>query len=137
MKPYTEEESKCQIRKLDAKTQIVLALATNEAAWFVAGEDYFLKKYTIFPNEQFKNIVWNTPASKANFELFSHALETTSYFASNDYNKFVTGGRDGKVIVRSIQNLMSRDKHNEIEFELQTHSVIGKGVTALCLSRMG
>lgn len=41
------------------------------------------------------------------------------------------------MIVRSIQNLMSRDKHNEIEFELQTHSVIGKGVTALCLSRLG
>lgn len=37
MKPYTEEESKCFIRKVDAKTEIAIATTTDEKAWFVAG----------------------------------------------------------------------------------------------------
>jgi hypothetical protein len=107
-KPFTENETKAYIRKLDAKTEIAIATTSDGSAWFAAGQDYFLKKYTVFPCDKFANIKWETPAVPANHLLESHSLETTSYFFSEQHNLFVSGGKDGRVLIRTISDLMSK-----------------------------
>jgi WD40 repeat protein len=137
MKPYSEEEVKAYIRKLDIKTELAIATSTHDKAWFVAGADYYMKKYTIFPNEPFSKVKWETPAIRADSLIESHALETTSYSFNEQHDLFVSGGKDGKVLVRTITDLMSKSGHNNMVMEIQTHSVLRGGVSALCLSRLG
>ena len=59
MKPFSEDETKALIRKLDQKTEIAIATSNNNKAWFVAGQDYYLKKYTVFPVDPYHRISWN------------------------------------------------------------------------------
>lgn len=103
----------------------------------MAGNDYFLKKYIAFPCDKFANIKWETSAAQANHSLESHALETTAYFFSEQHNLFVSGGKDGRVIVRNISDLFHKTNHNNIVIDINTHSVLSGGVSAICLSKMG
>lgn len=125
------------MRKVDPKTEMIIGNGNQPNLWFVAGSDYYLKKYTIPPNEQFRNVTWATPAGRPEYSLDSHSLEVTSYCFSEQFNLFISGGKDGKVLVRSISDLISKNSHNNIMFELQTHSVLSGGISALCLSRLG
>jgi hypothetical protein len=113
-KPMTENDTRAYIRKLDAKTHMAIATTSDGSAWFAAGHDYFLKKYTVFPCDKFLNIKWDTPATAANHNLDSHSLETTSYFFSEQHNLFASGGKDGRVLIRTISDLMNKSNHNNI-----------------------
>ena len=137
MKAFSEEEVKAYVRKVDPKTEHVIATPNKEAAWFVSGHDYYLKKYTVFPSEPYSKINWDTPAIRAEFLIESHALETTTFCFSNQHDLFVSGGKDGKLLVRTITDMMSKHAHNNISFEVQTHSVLRGGVSALCMSNLG
>lgn len=137
MKPFTEEAVGGYVRKVDPKTEMIISSGSQPNLWFVAGSDYYLKKYTIPPNEQFRNVVWSTPAGKPEFSLESHALELTAYCFSDTFNLFVSGGKDGKIFVRSISDLISKQSHNLTQCTHQTHSVLSGGISAICLSKMG
>lgn len=118
MKAFSEDEVKSYVRKVDPKTELVISTPTNDKAWFVAGNDFYLKKYTVFPSEPYSKVKWDTPAVKAEFLLESHSLETTSFCFDPKHDLFVSGGKDGKLLVRTITDMMSKNSHNNLSMEV-------------------
>jgi WD40 repeat protein len=49
----------------------------------------------------------------------------------------VTGGRDGRLLFRSISDLQNKSTMDNAPMEVQSHSVLRGGVTAVCLSKIG
>jgi WD40 repeat protein len=118
MKPLKDDEIKGYIRKVDLKSELAIATANNDKAWFIAGNDFYLKKYTLFPTEQYQNITWVSPPSAPTYQLESHDLETTCFHFSKEHDVLMTGGKDGKVLVRNVQDLMHKSNHTEITGEV-------------------
>ncbi len=94
---------------------------------FVTGEDKYLKQYDLWPTDTYENVDWRKPAIQPNDEFISHSIATSCVHFSLGLKQMVTGGKDGLVIVRDPTNVRSLK-------EFQTHSVVGGGVSNVCLS---
>lgn len=124
--PIGDDKTHTTFRKVDPGTNRIMTSAlTNK--FFVTGDDKYLKQYDKFPVETYENLDWRKEADKPTDEYISHSIGTSCVHFSLSLKKMATGGKDGLVIVRDPMNVRSLK-------EYQTHSVVGGGVSVLCLS---
>jgi WD40 repeat protein len=124
--PIGDDKTHTTFRKVDPGTNRIMTSAlTNK--FFVTGDDKYLKQYDKFPVETYENLDWRKEADKPTDEYISHSIGTSCVHFSLSLKKMATGGKDGLVIVRDPMNVRSLK-------EFQTHSVVGGGVSVLCLS---
>ena len=93
----------------------------------MTGKDKFLKKYP-YPDEALGLIDWKRAPANPDAELPSHAVGTTCWHESKEFKCFVTGGRDGTLIRRSVSEF-------EKPLPMKAHAVHSGGVTAICFSQ--
>jgi WD40 repeat protein len=124
--PMTDDKTHTTYRKVDPGTSRIMTSSITTRI-FVTGEDKYLKQYDQWPTETYENIDWRKPATQPNDEYISHSIGTNCVHFSLIQKKMATGGKDGLVIVRDPTNVRSLK-------EFQTHSVVGGGVSQICLS---
>jgi len=124
--PIPDDKTNTTFRKVDPGTNKIMTSALTSRI-FVTGEDKYLKQFDTWPVDTYDNIDWRKPANQPNDEYISHSIGTSCVHFSLSLKKMATGGKDGLVIVRDPTNVRSLK-------EFQTHSVVGGGVSVLCLS---
>jgi len=71
---------------------------------FVSGEDKLLKKYD-YPTDLWGAIEFKKPPHAPTLELASHSIGTICWDFSKEFKQFATGGKDGSLILRNVNNI--------------------------------
>jgi hypothetical protein len=100
--------------------------ATN--AVLVCGSDKLLKQYKL-PMDPLDKLEWRKAPDGPVEEMQSHAVATTCWHESTEFKFFVTGGKDGQLILRNVSNF------GQMNSPIKAHGVATGGVTALCFSQ--
>lgn len=125
--PISDEESSIFYRKIDKGLNLIMANHVTQELFLVgSGQDKVMKKYE-FPNEKFEKLDLKKPPTAPLEEIPSHSIGTNCWHISKEYKQFVTGGKDGIIILRSMSNM---SKPNEIK----AHTLFTGGVTAVAFS---
>ena len=102
MEPIPKEDARTKFRKVDrGSNHIMFCEATNGI--YVTGTDKLLKQYR-YPSEDLDTLDFRSPPEDPEEELTSHAVGTTCWHESREFKFFVTGGKDGSIIMRNINN---------------------------------
>ena len=127
MIPMPADEAKILYRKIDKGSILVLS---NESTGdiFVSGEDKLLKKY-LFPEESITQIDYKRAPAAPVDEFTSHSIGTTCYDISKEFKFMATGGKDGSILLRHINNI------GQYPQPIKGHAMFSGGVTALCFSQ--
>lgn len=125
--PISEEESNIYYRKVDKCLDMIMANHVTQDIYLVgSGPDKVMKKYE-FPNEKFDKLDLKKPPTAPVEEIPTHSIGTNCWNVSKEFKQFVTGGKDGIIILRSMGNM---SKPNEIK----AHTLFTGGVTAVAFS---
>jgi len=123
--PFTEEAAPVCYRKIDRGSNMVMANPSTGDI-FVTGEDKLLKKYA-FPEDKLDACDWKMPPKVPSLELPSHSIGTSCWDYSEQFKQFATGGKDGAVTVRNINNMANGN-------EIKAHTLFTGGVSAIGFS---
>jgi hypothetical protein len=85
-----------------------------------------MKKYD-YPSEKYDKLDFKKPPAAPTEEIQSHSIGTNCCHINKEFKQFVTGGKDGVIILRSMNNM---GKANEIK----AHTLFTGGVTAISFS---
>ena len=127
MIPMPAEEANILYRKIDKGSNLVM---TNEITGeiFVCGDDRLLKKYE-FPAEKITQIDTKRAPVAPVEEHQSHSIGTTSWDISKEFKFMATGGKDGSILLRHINNIGQQPQ------PIKGHAMFSGGVTSLCFSQ--
>jgi WD40 repeat protein len=95
---------------------------------YVTGEDKLLKKYQ-YPTENIDSIDWKRAPPAPEEEHLSHSIGTTCWDIAKDFKFMATGGRDGQLFLRHVENVGQNPS------PIKAQAIYSGGVTALCLSK--
>jgi len=112
-------------RKVDKGSNMVMANHISQEI-YITGSDKVMKKYE-YPVDKFEKMDMKKPPGAPIEEMQSHSIGSACWHVSKDFKQFVTGGKDGIIILRSMSNM---SKANEIK----AHTLFTGGVTAIAFS---
>jgi len=122
---FTEAECKMFFRKIDRGSNMVSSsIITGDI--YVHGQDKLMKKYD-FPEEKWENIEYRKAPPAPVMELSSHSIGTACWDFSKEYKQFATGGKDGCIILRNMNNIGNGN-------EIKAHTLFTGGVAAIAFS---
>lgn len=127
MIPMPADEANIVYRKIDKGSNLVI---TNEVTGdlFVSGDDRLLKKYD-FPTEKIDQIdIKRAPMAPVE-EHTSHPIGTTTWDVSKEFKFMATGGKDGSIFLRHINNIAQDPQ------PIKGHAMFSGGVGTLCFSQ--
>jgi len=127
MIPMPAEEANILYRKIDKGSNLIMS---NEVTGdiFVSGDDRLLKKYE-FPTEKIDQIdIKRAPVPPVE-EHPSHSIGTTTWDVSKEFKFMATGGKDGSIFLRHINNVGQQPQ------PIKGHAMFSGGVGALCFSQ--
>ena len=125
-----EEATNPAVRKIDRGSDMIVGNVYIKKH-YVLGKDNYLKEYEHFPSDKFSKVNWNMPPVPPGKELPSHALSTTCLCYGGSGETLVSGGKDGKVLVRNFNDNDSMER----PVQIQAHSVVSGGVSAIGINR--
>ena len=132
LEPMPEEATNPAVRKIDRGSNMIVGNVYIKKH-YVLGKDNYLKEYEHFPSDKFSKVNWNMPPVPPGKELPSHALMTTCLCYGGSGEQLVSGGKDGKVLIRNFNDNDSMERPAQI----QAHSVVSGGVSAIGINRSG
>jgi WD40 repeat protein len=137
LEPLSHEILDVRVRKIDNRQTMVMSneFSTN-AHFFVVGEDLIFKEYEHFPTDKFDKLDWKRAPVKPSVENADdqHPLGFNCYHMNEARHLFVSGGRDGSVIVRQMQE---QHKNYLVIAHFNSQAVACGGVTHLTVDKAG
>lgn len=104
---------------------MVVANHTNGEI-YVTGDDKILKKYE-YPTDTFESIDFRKAPLAPVMEMNSHSIGTSCWAISKDFKQIATGGKDGTVILRHMNDIQNAN-------EIKAHALFSGGVTSIAFS---
>ena len=126
MEPIPKEDARTTFRKVDLGSNHAMFCEATSGI-YVTGTDKLLKQYR-YPGEEIDEVDFRKVPDDPEEELVSHAVGTTCQHESKEFKFFVTGGKDGSIIMRQINNI------SQMASNIKAHAVSSGGVTAICFS---
>ena len=130
LEPMPDDVTMPAVRKIDRGSDMIVGNVYIKKH-YVLGKDNYLKEYEHFPSDKFAKVNWNMPPVPPGKELPSHALKTTCVCYGGSGETLISGGRDGKLMIRSFNDNDSMERPACI----QAHSVISGGISAIGVNR--
>ena len=109
LEPIPEEVTNPAVRKIDRGSNMIVGNVYIKKH-YVLGKDNFLKEYEHFPSDKFSKVNWNMPPVPPGKELPSHALSTTCVCYGGNGETLVSGGKDGKILIRNFNDNDSMER---------------------------
>lgn len=127
LEPIPEEDSRARFRIVDRGSALVMYCEATNAV-LVSGRDKLLKQYKL-PIDTLDKLEWRKAPEGPVEEMQSHAVATTCWQESKEFKFFVTGGKDGQIILRNVSDF------GRMNQPIKAHGVASGGVTAICFSQ--